>query len=190
VVQRRSSQIDLSSNIETHGGGAAATFGHRWPQFGTRRGLRLHDIGCLAGARRREIIMPNFSGKRRRVAIWVLVKLLLTLCGGHDERPPRLRSINLLPWPWRKPPGNPRRITCRSRRARRRFCSGNIRKQAAEFGTSFGRKRPTKTSSISSAAGKSKCARQPRPMIAADGMRIAPMRLDLAPGGATFSASP
>ncbi|WMT75546.1 hypothetical protein [Bradyrhizobium sp. Ash2021] len=31
--------------------------------------------------------MPNLSGKRKRVAIWVLVKLFLSLCGGHDDAP-------------------------------------------------------------------------------------------------------
>jgi hypothetical protein len=31
--------------------------------------------------------MPDLSGRRRRVAIWVLVKLFLTLCGSQDDAP-------------------------------------------------------------------------------------------------------
>jgi hypothetical protein len=34
--------------------------------------------------------MPNLSDHRRRVAIWVLVKLFLTLCGSQDDAPAAL----------------------------------------------------------------------------------------------------
>ncbi|MEH2565447.1 hypothetical protein V1289_005074 [Bradyrhizobium sp. AZCC 2289] len=31
--------------------------------------------------------MPDLSGRRQRIAIWVLVKLFLTLCGSRDDAP-------------------------------------------------------------------------------------------------------
>jgi hypothetical protein len=31
--------------------------------------------------------MPDLGGRRRRIAIWVLVKLFLTLCGSQDATP-------------------------------------------------------------------------------------------------------
>jgi hypothetical protein len=31
--------------------------------------------------------MPDLGGRRQRIAIWVLVKLFLALCGSQDDAP-------------------------------------------------------------------------------------------------------
>jgi hypothetical protein len=57
------------------------------PNLEIAEGLKLRRLGCFVGARGWEAIMSSLAGSRKRVAIWIVVKLFLTICGWRDDAP-------------------------------------------------------------------------------------------------------